>query len=48
MTDAVDAARERMGRALFASWDPADVDALVDLLQRFADDVEALAAQDRG
>jgi DNA-binding MarR family transcriptional regulator len=48
MTDAVDAARERMGRALFASWDPADVDALVDLLQRFADDVEALAAEDRG
>jgi DNA-binding MarR family transcriptional regulator len=48
MTDAVDAARERMGRALFASWDPADVDALVNLLQRFADDVEALASDDRG
>lgn len=48
MTDAVDAARERMGRALFADWDAADVDTLVNLLQRFANDVEAQASADRG
>lgn len=48
MTDAVDAARERMGRALFADWDISDVDTLVSLLQRFADAVEAQASADRG
>lgn len=47
MTDAVDAARERMGRALFADWDAADVESLVNLLQRFANDVEAQASVDR-
>ena len=41
MTDALDAARERMARKLFAEWSEADVDTLVNLLQRFAADIEA-------
>lgn len=44
MVDALDAARERMARAMFATWEPSDVDTLVRLLQRFASDFEALAA----
>ena len=42
MTDALDAARERSGRALFADWEPREVDELVRLLQKFARDIEAL------
>jgi erythromycin esterase-like protein len=41
MTDLVDDARERMGRAIFASWDPQDVEDLVRLMRRFADDIMA-------
>ena len=37
MTDLVDAARERIGRAIFATWDTRDIDELVRLLQKFAD-----------
>lgn len=37
MTDRVDAARERIGRAIFASWDARDIDELVRLVRRFAD-----------
>jgi DNA-binding MarR family transcriptional regulator len=44
MTDALDAARERMARKLFAEWSDADVDTLVNLLQRFADDIEVHAS----
>jgi DNA-binding MarR family transcriptional regulator len=40
MTDAVDAARERLARAMFADWAPRDVDELVRLLQKFAADIE--------
>ena len=47
MTDALDAARERMAYALFADWSREDFDALVRLLQRFARDVEAQAFADR-
>jgi DNA-binding MarR family transcriptional regulator len=36
MTDRLDAARARIGRAIFASWDQHDVDELVRLLTRFA------------
>jgi len=36
MTDAVDAARDRMGRAIFADWDPRDVAELVRLMSKFA------------
>jgi DNA-binding MarR family transcriptional regulator len=39
MTDAVDAARERIGRAIFATWDERDIDELVRLMRKFADTV---------
>ena len=39
MTDAVDAARDRMGRAIFATWEADEVDALVRLMRKFADAV---------
>lgn len=37
MTDALDAARERMGRIIFESWDERDVEELTRLMRRFAD-----------
>ncbi|MGJ4941744.1 MarR family winged helix-turn-helix transcriptional regulator [Bradyrhizobium sp. HKCCYLS1011] len=37
MTNLVDAARERIGRAIFATWDTGDVDQLVRLMRKFAD-----------
>jgi DNA-binding MarR family transcriptional regulator len=43
MTDAVDAARERIGRAIFAGWDERDVEELVRLVRRFADAVNGYA-----
>lgn len=39
MTEAVDAARDRIGRAALADWDAADVDDLARLLRRYADAV---------
>ncbi|MCQ9615767.1 MarR family winged helix-turn-helix transcriptional regulator [Paenalcaligenes niemegkensis] len=42
MTDAVDAARERIGRAIFATWEEQDFAQLVRLLQKFAKDVGAI------
>src|SRR6201982_2087654 len=39
MTDAVDKARERLGRAIFATWDQRDVEELVRLMRKFADAV---------
>jgi DNA-binding MarR family transcriptional regulator len=39
MTDAVDKARERLGRAIFATWDERDVEDLVRLTRKFADAV---------
>jgi len=47
MTDALDAARERLACAFFAEWSKDDFDTLVRLLQRFAHDVEAQAFADR-
>jgi len=44
MTDAVDTARERLGRAIFAQWEDGDVTALVRLLRKFADDLNRDAA----
>jgi DNA-binding MarR family transcriptional regulator len=44
MTDAVDAARERIGRAIFATWDERDIDELVRLMRKFADTVTDDAA----
>jgi DNA-binding MarR family transcriptional regulator len=40
MTDLVDGARERMGRAIFARWDQRDIGELVRLMRRFADAVK--------
>jgi DNA-binding MarR family transcriptional regulator len=37
MTDLVDAARERIGRAIFETWETRDIDALVGLVRKFAD-----------
>jgi DNA-binding MarR family transcriptional regulator len=37
MTDLVDAARERIGRAIFETWDTHDIDELVRLMRKFAD-----------
>jgi DNA-binding MarR family transcriptional regulator len=37
MTGALDAARDRIGRAVFAKWDPREMDELVRLMRRFAD-----------
>ena len=39
MTDLVDAARLRIGRAIFATWDTHDIDELVRLMRKFADAV---------
>jgi DNA-binding MarR family transcriptional regulator len=44
MTDAVDAARDRLGRALFARWEQKEIDEFVRLLRKFAGDVEAQAS----
>ena len=41
MTDAIDAARERIGKAIFASWEERDVSDLVRLMQKFAADLDA-------
>jgi DNA-binding MarR family transcriptional regulator len=40
MTDLVDAARERIGRAVFATWDAHDIDELVRLNRKFAEAVK--------
>lgn len=37
MTDLLDAARERLGRAIFETWDAHDIDELVRLMRKFAD-----------
>ncbi|WP_410016751.1 MarR family winged helix-turn-helix transcriptional regulator [Sodalis sp. C49] len=47
MTDAVDAARERRGRAIFSHWDPAEFDELVRLACRFAHDLERSASDNQ-
>jgi len=40
MTEAVDAARERIGRRILKTWDPHDIDELVRLMRKFADAVK--------
>ncbi|MGO6842354.1 MarR family winged helix-turn-helix transcriptional regulator [Rhizobium ruizarguesonis] len=39
MTDRIDIARERMGRAIFESWDEHDFSELVRLMRKFAEDI---------
>lgn len=41
MTDLVDGARERMARAIFASWARQDINDLVRLIRKFADEISA-------
>ena len=43
MTDRVDAACERIGRAIFETWDQRDVDELARLMRRFADALKGSA-----
>jgi DNA-binding MarR family transcriptional regulator len=40
MTQAVDAARERLGRRILKTWDPREIDELVRLMRKFADAVK--------
>ena len=40
MTDLVDAVRERIGRAIFRTWEATDIDQLVRLMRKFADAVK--------
>ena len=44
MTDAVDAARERIGREIFATWDDRDIKELVRLMRKSADAVNSEAS----
>ena len=44
MTDLVDAARERIGRAIFETWDAHDIDELARLIRKFADAIDRAAA----
>jgi DNA-binding MarR family transcriptional regulator len=37
MTDRLDAARDRLGRAVFLTWDARDIDELARLMRKFAD-----------
>ncbi|MGZ5905897.1 MAG: MarR family winged helix-turn-helix transcriptional regulator [Reyranella sp.] len=46
MTDAVDRARERLGGAIFASWDERDVAELIRLMRKFADAVSGAGHSD--
>lgn len=51
MTDAIDAAREKIGRAIFKTWEVQDVDDLVRLIGKFAAAVRddpAAGARERG
>jgi DNA-binding MarR family transcriptional regulator len=40
MTDAVDAARDKLGEAIFESWDRQEISELVRLMRKFADAVK--------
>lgn len=40
MTQVIDQTRERMGRAIFASWEEQDIDDLTRLMRRFADAIK--------
>ncbi len=46
MTDLVDAARERIGRSLFETWDAGEVDMLVRLMRKYADASSATLPKD--
>jgi len=44
MTDLVDQARERIGRAIFETWDEREVEELVRLMRKFADAFQTIPA----
>ncbi|ROM61773.1 MarR family transcriptional regulator [Pseudomonas brassicacearum] len=46
MTDRIDQARARIGRAIFANWDEGDVESLVRLMRKFANDIKGDAPTD--
>lgn len=48
MTDRVDEARQRIGQAIFARWDPREVEELVRLMRKFADDINGDVPNDPG
>lgn len=51
MTDRLDRAREKMGQAIFATWEPQDVADLVRLMGKFAADIKddvSIATDDPG
>jgi DNA-binding MarR family transcriptional regulator len=48
MTDLVDAARERIGRVIFQTWAPHELDELVRLMRRFADAFKDAPPSDAG
>jgi DNA-binding MarR family transcriptional regulator len=39
MTDRIDAARDRLGRTIFDSWDDKDIDDFIRLARKFADEL---------
>jgi DNA-binding MarR family transcriptional regulator len=47
MTDRVDEARQRLGLAVFADWEERDVEELVRLICKFADDIKDAIPADR-
>jgi len=47
MTDRIDEARERIARSIFAKWDDQDIEDLVRLMRRFADDIKDEAPETR-
>jgi DNA-binding MarR family transcriptional regulator len=47
MTSAIDAARERMAKVLFAKWSKRDLRDLARLMRRFAKDFQSLPAADK-
>ncbi|MDR2260971.1 MAG: MarR family winged helix-turn-helix transcriptional regulator [Azoarcus sp.] len=40
MTDRIDEAREKIGQSIFAKWDEEDIEDLVRLMRRLADDIK--------
>jgi DNA-binding MarR family transcriptional regulator len=47
VTELVDAARERIGRAIFMTWDAHEIDELVRLMRKFADAVKGPPVGDK-
>jgi DNA-binding MarR family transcriptional regulator len=48
MTDRIDAARERLTRPVFETWDPHEIDEMVRLVRKLADTMSEQPAPDDG